>query len=282
MRAKTAQSQFFTTSDGVRLHYLEAGQGPTLVMIPGWSQAAEQFCYQIEGLSDRFHCIVLDMRGHGESDKVDYGYKISRFAKDVIEVLTGLELSDVALLGHSMGCSVMWAYWDMFGPERLSKLILTDQSPFLIANPAWSEAERLAAGAAFDLEEVVKNANALAGSDGATISGKLLRNMVTRNMPDAEFDWMLECNLKLPRQHAAALLLNHCAQDWRDVIPRITLPTLVVGGKISVVPWQSQVWIHEQIPSSQLVLFEESEGGQHFMFIEGADKFNQVVASFMA
>ena len=124
--------------------------------------------------------------------------------------------------------------------------------------------------------------NALAGPDGATISGKLLRNMVTRNMSDAEFDWMLECNLKLPRQHAAALLLNHCAQDWRDVIPRITLPTLVVGGKISVVPWQSQVWIHEQIPSSQLVLFEESEGGQHFMFIEGADKFNQVVASFMA
>ncbi len=282
MRAKTAQSQFFTTSDGVRLHYLEAGQGPTLVMIPGWSQAAEQFCYQIEGLSDRFHCIALDMRGHGESDKVDYGYKISRFAKDVSEVLTGLELSDVALLGHSMGCSVMWAYWDMFGPERLSKLILTDQSPFLTASPTWSETERLAAGAAFDLEGVVKNVNALAGPDGATISGKLLRNMVTRNMSDAEFDWMLECNLKLPRQHAAALLLNHCTQDWRDVIPRITLPTLVVGGKISVVPWQSQVWIHEQIPSSQLVVFEESEGGQHFMFIEGADKFNQVVASFMA
>ena len=57
-------------------------------MIPGWSQTAEQFYYQIEGLSARFHCIALDMRGHGESDKVDYGYKISRFAKDVSEVLT--------------------------------------------------------------------------------------------------------------------------------------------------------------------------------------------------
>ena len=185
MRAKTAQSQFFTTSDGVKLHYLEAGQGPTLVMIPGWSQAADQFCYQIEGLSDRFHCIALDMRGHGESDKVDYGYKIARFAKDVSEVLTGFALSDVTLLGHSMGCSVIWAYWDMFGSELLSKLILVDQSPFLTANPTWSETERLAAGAVFDLEGVVNNMNALAGPDGATISGELLRNMVTPTIADS-------------------------------------------------------------------------------------------------
>lgn len=42
-----------TTSDGVTLRYLEAGSGPPLVMIPGWSQTAAQFKHQIEGLSDR-------------------------------------------------------------------------------------------------------------------------------------------------------------------------------------------------------------------------------------
>ena len=71
-----------TTSDGVNLHYLEAGSGKPILMIPGWSQTAEQFKYQLSGLSDRYRVIAIDMRGHGESDKPEFGYKISRLAKD--------------------------------------------------------------------------------------------------------------------------------------------------------------------------------------------------------
>ena len=42
-----------------------------------------------------------------------------------------------------------------------------------------------------------------------------------------------------------------------------------------------QVWIHEQIPDSRIVLFEEEEGGQHFTFIEGSAKFNEAVSDFL-
>ncbi|MGH6902926.1 MAG: alpha/beta fold hydrolase [Geminicoccaceae bacterium] len=69
-----------TTSDGVGLYYLEAGSGKPILMIPGWSQTAEQFKHQITGLSDRYRVIAVDMRGHGESDKPEFGYKISRLA----------------------------------------------------------------------------------------------------------------------------------------------------------------------------------------------------------
>jgi hypothetical protein len=55
-----------TTSDGVNLHYLEAGSGKPILMIPGWSQTAEQFKYQLTGLSDRYRVIAVDMRGHGD------------------------------------------------------------------------------------------------------------------------------------------------------------------------------------------------------------------------
>jgi hypothetical protein len=43
------------------------------------------------------------------------------------------------------------------------------------------------------------------------------------------------------------------------VIPRITLPTLVVGGRVSVVPWKSQVWIQKQVQGSRIETFEENE-----------------------
>jgi len=60
--------------------------------------------------------------------------------------------------------------------------------------------------------------------------------LVTKAYSRSEVGWVVEQNLKMPRQYASALLYNHSTQDWRRVIPRITLPTLVVGGRVSVVP----------------------------------------------
>ncbi len=59
----------FVTSDQVNLNYLEAGSGAPLVMLPGWSQTAEQWKLQIETLSANYRCLALDMRGHGASAK---------------------------------------------------------------------------------------------------------------------------------------------------------------------------------------------------------------------
>jgi len=281
MSNTSAESKQFKTSDGASLHYLEAGSGLPLVMIPGWSQSAEQFKYQIDGLSDRYRCIAVDMRGHGDSEKLGYGYKIQRFAKDVYELLTALRLCDVALLGHSMGCSVIWCYWDLFGADRLGKMILIDEPAFLISNPTWTKAELESSGALFDLEALINTCNNLAGPDGKAHTIEFIGRSVTDSISEEEKAWIIQLNLKLPRQHAATLLYNHCAQDWRDVIPRIDIPTLVVGGEASQVPWKSQVWIHDQIPGSKFVLFKKDEGGGHFMFIEGSGKFNKVVADFL-
>ncbi len=281
MSNTSAESKQFKTSDGASLHYLEAGSGLPLVMIPGWSQSAEQFKYQIDGLSDRYRCIAVDMRGHGDSEKLGYGYKIQRLAKDVYELLTALRLYDVALLGHSMGCSVIWCYWDLFGADRLGKMILVDEPAFLTSNPTWSKAEIESSGAVFDLEAVMNTCNTLAGPDGEALTIKIIGRLVTDSISEEEKAWIIQQNLKLPRQHAATLFYNHCAQDWRDVIPRIDIPTLVVGGEVSPVPWKSQVWIHDQIPGSKFDLFKKDEGGGHFMFIEGAERFNKVVAEFL-
>jgi non-heme chloroperoxidase len=45
-----------------------------------------------------------------------------------------------------MGCSVIWAYWELFGADRLGKIVLTDEPPMLTSNPAWTPEEREAAG----------------------------------------------------------------------------------------------------------------------------------------
>ena len=270
-----------TTSDGVELAYIEAGSGPVILMIPGWSQTAEQFKYQIDGLSDRYRVIAVDLRGHGDSEKPAYGYKISRLAKDVHDMIQAMDLRDVNILGHSMGSSVIWAYYDLYGPERLSKLLLIDQMPMITSNPAWSEEELVNAGSIFTPESLYETINALAGPGGVETTRGFIGNMVTKTIADDEKAWIIERNLTMPREYAATLLYNHATQDWRDLIPRLDAPTLVVGGRVSVVPWRSQQWVAEQVKGARLEIFEEAEGGNHFMFIEGHDKFNDIVADFV-
>jgi hypothetical protein len=54
-----------------------------------------------------------------------------------------------------------------------------------------------------------------------------------------------------------------------------------IAATTSAMPWQSQEWIHRQIKGSQFEVFEEAEGGQHFMFIENPEKFNRLVMEYL-
>ena len=272
---------FFTTNDGYKLHYIEAGSGQPLVMIPGWSQTAAQFKYQLEGLSAKYHVIAIDMRGHGDSDKPTHGYRIHRLSKDVHDFLVAQNLNNVALAGHSMGCSVIWGYWELFGADRISKLILVDQMPMITANPTWSDKEKEDAGAILDRETLYSVTNSLAGPDGVKTTDGFVTGMFTKEYPREDLAWVIEQNLKMPRPYAARLLYDHATNDWRDVIPLINLPTLVVGGKSSLVGWKSQQWIGSQIPGARVEIFEADEGGNHFMFMENSKKFNRIVEEFM-
>jgi non-heme chloroperoxidase len=272
----------FVTSDGVQLSYIRRGSGRPIVLIHGWSQCAEEFKFQIEPLSARYDVIAVDQRSHGESQKVSYGLKISRLARDLYELLSELDLNEVALLGHSMGSSVIWCYIDSFGPERLSKIILVDQSPFLTSNPHWTQTELEDAGAIFTAQQVFDIVAALRSEEAEQITRLGIDGIVTKYATAQIKEWLVQCTLKMPRHLAGTLAYNHWHMDWRDLIPRINLPTLIISGRASAAaPWKSQEWVHRQIKGSQFEVFEEAEGGQHFMFIENPKKFNRIIMEYL-
>ena len=225
--------------------------------------------------------IAVDQRSHGESQKVSYGLKISRLSKDLHELLTELDLSDVALLGHSMGASVIWCYIDLFGPERLSKIILVDQSPFLTSDPHWTQQELEDAGAISTAQQVFDTVAALRSKEAEQVTRQMIDGMVTKHATSEIREWIVQCTLKMPRDLAATLVYNLLHTDWRDLVPRIKLPTLIISGRASFIPWKSQDWIHRQIQGSQFEVFEEADGGAHFMFIENPQKFNRLIVEYL-
>ncbi|HEX5751792.1 MAG TPA: alpha/beta hydrolase [Archangium sp.] len=275
------RSGTFVTSDGVGLHYLEAGRGKPLVLIPGWSQTAAMYWPQLQALSRHHRVIALDMRGHGDSDKPAGGYRIARLAKDLHEFLEKMDGGNITVAGHSMGCSVIWSLWEQFGRSRVDRLILIDQAPAVTAWPGWSEDERAEAGTLFTPQSLYDTAAGLAGPDGVRVSEGLVRGLFSSSFPEDALAEVIEQNLKFPRAAAARLLVDHCGQDWRDLIPTLDVPTLVVGGEVSIFHPRSQQWIARQIPGAQLSIFSASEGGSHFMFLENPDKFNQLVLDFL-
>ncbi|ARV58323.1 hypothetical protein BZZ01_06460 [Nostocales cyanobacterium HT-58-2] len=275
------QRKTFKTSDGADLSYISAGRGKSIVLIHGWSQSAEQFKYQIPVFAERYHVIAVDLRGHGESEKVTYGYRLSRLSKDIQELISVLQLEKPHLLGHSMGCAVIWSYLDLFGQDEIDRLVFVDQSPLYTSRPHWDSQEMEEAGAIVTSEQLNEVVYALESSEAEEVTRNTLAPMVTNAMPKEQFEWMVQCNLRCPRAIAATLLYNQFHMDWRDQIVKIRKPTLIVAGRKSIIPWKSQVWINKSIPHSELEIFEEVEGGGHFMFIENPEKFNRRVLQFL-
>jgi non-heme chloroperoxidase len=126
-----AESRTFITTDGARLHYLEAGpsEALTVVFVPGWTMPAWIFEAQIAALEGRFHVLALDPRGQGESEVTRFGYTWERRGRDIGDLIDHAAGSDVVLVGWSLGVIDSLAWVAQSGdPDRIAGLVLVDNS----------------------------------------------------------------------------------------------------------------------------------------------------------
>jgi len=127
--AVSIQDHDFRTSDGVRLHYLEAGQGePTLVFVPGWLMPARIFEGQLASLSERHRVVVLDPRSQGESELFAGPHTAARRAADIDEFVKHIKPQTFVLVGWSLGVMEGLDYVERARPQELRGLVLVDNS----------------------------------------------------------------------------------------------------------------------------------------------------------
>jgi pimeloyl-ACP methyl ester carboxylesterase len=274
----------FTTTDGCALDYRVDGPEDaerTLVLLHGWSQSRAMFDRVIPSLARRHRVVSYDQRAHGESGKPAYGARVARLARDLAELLDGLGVASADLAGHSMGASVLWSYLDQLGDGRVDSLVLIDQPSACTVLPWMAEGEAASAGAILDFPGAGGFAAGLLGPESEQVRHAFLVSMLTKGIPADDLAWLYAENLKLPREFAARLVVDHVMQDWRDLVPRIEVPTLVIAGEVSHVDPASQRWIADRIPGSQLRVFTEAEGGAHFPFYERPEPFAEAVLAFL-
>jgi non-heme chloroperoxidase len=264
------------TNDGARIYFEDKGQGRPLVMIPGWTCTHNFFKKNIDELAKSMRVIAVDMRAHGDSEKVLWGHRISRYAKDVHDLIEALELEKVTLLGWSMGASVIWSYIDLFGSHGLAGHVSVDQSPRQYYNESW----RWGQPGCYDAESLAVLTVRLEYDPAGVARGLVpacLGDTYTPSQDEIEF---LASEIdKCPPKVRAEIMADHTHLDWRDLFPQIKLPVLVtVGRQSKVFPWQGSAYVGQHIPGAKTVFFEKSG---HMPFWEEPEKWNAVVADFV-
>jgi pimeloyl-ACP methyl ester carboxylesterase len=122
-------------SSDIELYYEDHGTGQAVVLIHGYPLDGSSWERQTRELLDAgYRVITYDRRGFGKSSKVGVGYDYDTFASDLNTVLETLDLSDVILVGFSMGTGELARYVGKFGTARVAKLaFLAPLEPFLVA-----------------------------------------------------------------------------------------------------------------------------------------------------
>jgi pimeloyl-ACP methyl ester carboxylesterase len=270
-----------TTGDGVSLTYNQQGpgDGKQLLFIHGWRQSASQWKKQVAYFAKvGFKVTIYDIRGHGVSAKPNFGYRISRLAADLNDLVVKLDLQDFTIVAHSMGCCVTWAFWDQYPDSRklIKKLVLVDEPANLVIDPNWPEGKAEGLAAIFTPDAVFNTAY-----DMTTATPPLIKSMFSSSISEEDYSWTMEQNWKITDKNAAMLLTDHAFNDWSDVLPRINIPTLVIAGELSILPAAGVEWVASQIPGAKHYTFTAADKGSHFMFWENPLKFNSIVYSFI-
>jgi pimeloyl-ACP methyl ester carboxylesterase len=111
---------------GVRLHYVEAGEGPLVVLLHGFPEFWFSWRFQIPALAAAgFRVVAPDMRGYNLSDRPTgvEGYALETLARDVERLIGALGEERAVVVGHDWGGIVAWAV-AMLHPERVGRLAI--------------------------------------------------------------------------------------------------------------------------------------------------------------
>jgi non-heme chloroperoxidase len=114
-----------TTRDGAGIFYKDWGTGQPVIFSHGWPLTADIWDDQLKLVADNgFRGIAHDRRGHGRSSQTWSNNTMDDYADDLADLIVGLDLHDVVLVGHSTGGGEVAHYVGRHGADRVAKVVL--------------------------------------------------------------------------------------------------------------------------------------------------------------
>jgi len=261
--AQTAKSEFFKTSDGIRIHYLEAGSGRPIVFIPGWTMPAWIWQKQIDEFAKKYHVIAVDPRSQGESDKPTDGHLPETRSRDYKELVDHLGLKQPVLVGWSMACGELVKYAEQFGTENVGGFVLVDGYLTERTSP-----EMFAAISGW-MNQLQQDRQKQA--DG------FVRSMFKKPQTEEYLHRIIDASVQVPADTAAVLIYNMIAvKDFSPGLARMNRPVLFAYQPESQ---PSADFLKSRVGDK--LRLERFDGDGHALFVDEPEKFDLVLEEFV-
>jgi pimeloyl-ACP methyl ester carboxylesterase len=266
-QAAPAQADREVVVFGQKIHYVEAGSGPVLVLLHGLGGNTANWAFNVPALAQKFRIVVPDQIGFGRSDKPFINYRIATYVDFLDKFLSELKIERASLVGNSMGGWVAASYAIKY-PARVERVVLADAAGF--APPK-----------EFNLSE-------LSGLNPSTRDEmRRLATLVFYNKAlftsDAAVDVMLAARMSAGDGYTIERLVEsiYRGEDMLDGrLSALKQPTLILWGREDgLTPFAREGERFKQgIPHAQLVIFEQCG---HVPQVEKAAEFNAAVLKFL-
>jgi pimeloyl-ACP methyl ester carboxylesterase len=113
-------------TNGIKMHVVEQGAGPTVLMCHGWPESWYSWRHQIAALADAgFHAVAPDQRGYGQTDRPEpiEAYNILQLAGDIVGLVNEMGAEPMVIVGHDWGAPVAW-YSALLRPDLFRAVAL--------------------------------------------------------------------------------------------------------------------------------------------------------------
>jgi pimeloyl-ACP methyl ester carboxylesterase len=265
-------------SGSIDLYYEDHGQGRPVVLIHGYPVSSRAWDKQVPVLLDAGHRVITyDRRGFGKSSQPVSGYDYDTFAADLNTLLTELDLTDVTLVGHSMGTGEVTRYLGAYGSARVAGGVLVSPiPPFLLQTGDNPEG---LPGSLFDgFAQAAK-------ADGPAWMKGFLDNFYNMDVLGGTLvsDQAFQASWNIATA-ASATAAVACVATWetdfRADLPKIDVPMLVIQGDADrILPFPNT---GQRLPGlirgMQLVVIN---GGPHAIAWTHTDEVNQALLTFL-
>jgi pimeloyl-ACP methyl ester carboxylesterase len=259
----------FAPYAGGRVHYESYGSGKeAVVFIHGWTCDLTFWREQAPVYQSR-RSLLIDLPGHGESDKPHVAYPMEFFARGVEAVMRDAGVNRAVLVGHSLGGPIVYTFLRLY-PEKVKGLVLVDAE---VTAPQATAAYREAQKARY-----ARNVRVLSGPPGRKYMASQIESMFSDKTPPAWREQIRAKMLATPEHVRVAAVSSPSQLDPPKPGEVYALPVLAVLSSPAGV--DTRVAAMQGIfPNVQV---EKWNGHGHFLMVEDPQRFNQTLQSFLA
>lgn len=258
------------------MYVQDVGQGRPLIFLHGWSSHGGYFAPQVRSLAARHRLLLPDLPGHRHSPPPPGALTIPAIADALHRLISSQDLQNAVLVGWSMGAMVAFDYISRYGTAALSGLVIEDMTVRITNATDW----RFGIRNGFDLAQSNAALEAMR-SDWPAYAQQALPRLFARGhaLPHETMAWISADIVRNDGMAMATLWDSMASQDYRDLLPTLTLPVLVMhGGESQLYEPAVSQWVAANIRNARRICIDQAGHSPH---LEAPDIFNRSLTDFI-